>query len=142
MTALTMPAAPDADAGLRPVPWRRMAGVIWRQHRFALAGVVALLGVVAAAMWIAGTSMHQSYANAVACGTSQSPACQEADLAFFGSYGFLSNGTILQALPALIGAFIGAPLLAREMETGTFRYAWTQGFGRWRWPSWCRSRWR
>jgi hypothetical protein len=50
-----------------------------------------------------------------------------------GSYGFLANGIILQALPALIGAFVGAPLLAREMETGTFRYAWTQGFGRWRW---------
>jgi hypothetical protein len=33
----------------------------------------------------------------------------------------------------LIGAFVGAPLLARELETGTFRYAWTQGFGRWRW---------
>ena len=33
----------------------------------------------------------------------------------------------------LIGTFIGAPLLAREMETGTFRYTWTQGFGRWRW---------
>jgi hypothetical protein len=24
-------------------------------------------------------------------------------------------------------------MLAREIETGTFRYAWTQGFGRWRW---------
>jgi hypothetical protein len=132
MTAPTMPAAPDADAGLRPLPWRRMAGVIWRQHRFALAGVVVLLGVVAVLMWIAGTTIHQSYANAVACGSSGSPACQEHDLAFLGSYGFLSNGIILQPLPVLIGAFIGAPLLAREMETGTFRYAWTQGFGRWR----------
>jgi hypothetical protein len=36
-------------------------------------------------------------------------------------------------VPALIGAFAGAPVLAREMETGTFRFAWTQGFGRWRW---------
>ena len=36
-------------------------------------------------------------------------------------------------MPALIGAFVGAPVLARELETGTFRYAWTQGFGRWRW---------
>jgi hypothetical protein len=36
-------------------------------------------------------------------------------------------------VPALIGAFVGAPVLARELETGTFRYAWTQGFGRWRW---------
>jgi hypothetical protein len=34
---------------------------------------------------------------------------------------------LLQAVPALIGAFAGAPLLARELETGTFRYAWTQG---------------
>ena len=44
-----------------------------------------------------------------------------------------SNGVLLQAVPALIGAFAGAPVLARELETGTFRYAWTQGFGRWRW---------
>ena len=47
--------------------------------------------------------------------------------------GFLANGLVLQAVPALIGAFVGAPVLARELETGTFRYAWTQGFGRWRW---------
>jgi hypothetical protein len=50
-----------------------------------------------------------------------------------GTYGFLSNGFILQGVPVLIGAFAGAPVLARELETGTFRYAWTQGFGRWRW---------
>jgi ABC-type transport system involved in multi-copper enzyme maturation permease subunit len=36
-------------------------------------------------------------------------------------------------VPALIGAFAAAPVLARELESGTFRYAWTQGFGRWRW---------
>ena len=47
--------------------------------------------------------------------------------------GFLTNGWILQLVPALIGAFVGAPVLAREMETGSYRYAWTQGFGRWRW---------
>jgi ABC-type transport system involved in multi-copper enzyme maturation permease subunit len=40
---------------------------------------------------------------------------------------------VLQAVPALIGAFAGAPVLARELESGTFRYAWTQGIGRWRW---------
>ena len=33
----------------------------------------------------------------------------------------------------LIGAFAGAPVLARELETGTYRFAWTQGIGRWRW---------
>jgi hypothetical protein len=54
-------------------------------------------------------------------------------IAFNGTNGFLANGLILQAVPVLIGAFAGAPVLARELETGTFRYAWTQGFGRWRW---------
>ena len=39
----------------------------------------------------------------------------------------------MQVIPALVGAFAGAPLLARELETGTYRYAWTQGFGRARW---------
>ena len=45
----------------------------------------------------------------------------------------MSLGGPLQLVPALIGAFAGAPVLARQMETGTFRFAWTQGFGRWRW---------
>ncbi len=53
--------------------------------------------------------------------------------AFNGKDSLLASGYPLQVMPALIGAFIGAPVLAREFETGTFRYAWTQGFGRWRW---------
>jgi hypothetical protein len=36
---------------------------------------------------------------------------------------------LLQLVPALIGAFAGVAVLARELEAGTFRYAWTQGFG-------------
>ncbi|HTU73084.1 MAG TPA: hypothetical protein VMG38_06155 [Trebonia sp.] len=44
-----------------------------------------------------------------------------------------AGGILLQLLPALIGAFAGAPVLARELETGTFRFAWTQGLRRWRW---------
>ncbi len=48
MTALTVTApAREEDASLRPVPWRRMAWVTWRQHRVALAGVAALLGALA-----------------------------------------------------------------------------------------------
>ena len=50
MTALTKPARPaEDDARLRPVPWRRMAGVTWRQHRVAL-GAVAVLTTEATAM--------------------------------------------------------------------------------------------
>src|SRR5260370_8402417 len=40
---------------------------------------------------------------------------------------------VLQVVPVLIGVFTGGPLLARELETGTFRFAWTQGCGRLRW---------
>ena len=47
MTALTVPANLEEDARLRPVPWRRMAWVTWRQHRFALGGVTVLLGAFA-----------------------------------------------------------------------------------------------
>ena len=53
--------------------------------------------------------------------------------AFQSTKVILKGGFVLQALPALIGAFVGAPMLAREIETGTFRHAWTQGFGRLRW---------
>ncbi len=134
MTALTMPARPDEDdAGLRPVPWRRMAGVAWRQHRIALGGVAVLLGALAVYLWIAGLPLHHAYAAAVACQPASSAACQGLDSTLDGMDNFLSNGFILQVLPVLIGAFAGAPVLARELETGTFRYAWTQGFGRRRW---------
>jgi hypothetical protein len=134
MTALTRPARGDSgDAGLRPVPWRRMAGVTWRQHRIALAGVAALLGALAVYLWIAGLQLNHAYAAAVACHPASSAACQGLDSTLDGMDNFLSNGLVLQMLPVLIGAFVGAPVLARELETGTFRFAWTQGFGRWRW---------
>jgi hypothetical protein len=130
MTTLTVPARPDKDTSLRPVPWRRMAWVTWRQHRIALAGVAALLGVLAVYLWLTGLEIHHAYATA--CHPASSLACT---INFTGRYAKSVNvaRVLLQAVPALIGAFAGAPVLAREMETGTFRYAWTQGFGRWRW---------
>ena len=137
MTALRVPARPDADAGPRPLPWRRMAGVTWRQHRAALAGVAVLLGALAVWLWRMGVPLHQAYAAAIACHPAASAACQDLALAvpagdhFMGSKG--PGGVLLQVLPALIGAFAGAPVLARELDTGTFRFAWTQGFVRWRW---------
>ena len=132
MTALTMPARRAEDAALRPVPWRRMAWVTWRQHRIALAGVAVFLGALAVWLWIAGLQLHHAYAAATACHPA-SPACADLITAFNFTNSFLVNGYTLQPVPALIGAFAGAPVLARELETGTFRYAWTQGFGRTRW---------
>src|SRR5580693_10251888 len=130
MTALTMPTRPRHDASLRPVPWRRMAWVTWRQHRAALAGLAALLGAFAVYLWITGLQLH--HAEAAYCHPASSLACA---VNFTGRYGITGNivSIFLQAVPALIGAFAGAPVLARELETGTYRFAWTQGIGRWRW---------
>jgi ABC-type transport system involved in multi-copper enzyme maturation permease subunit len=133
MTALAVPAPPEENPELRPVPWQRMAWVTWRQHRFALTGVAVFLGGLAVWLWIAGGRLHHAYAAAAACHPASSPICDALQTSFAGMGSFLANGYVLQAVPALIGAFVGAPVLARELETGTFRYAWTQGFGRWRW---------
>ena len=55
----------------------------------------------------------------------------------FPSQGDLNTANSLDALglavPALIGMFWGAPLVAREFETGTLRLVWTQGVTRVRW---------
>src|SRR6516225_3139071 len=130
MTTLTTPTRPGHDARLRPVPWQRMAWVTWRQHRAALAGVAVFLGAVAVYLWLTGLRMH--HAEAAYCHPASSIACT---INFTGKYGeaVIIVSIALQAVPALIGAFIGAPVLARELETGTFRYAWTQGIGRLRW---------
>ena len=40
---------------------------------------------------------------------------------------------LLRIAPAVIGVFWGGPLIARELETGTFRLAWTQAVSRRRW---------
>ena len=133
MTALTMPARPPEDTSLRPVPWGRMAWVTWRQQRTGLIGLAVFLGALAVFLWRIGLGLHHAYAAAAACHPASSIACGDLVSSFNGMDDFLANGSVLQAVPALIGAFAGAPVLARELETGTFRYAWTQGLGRWRW---------
>src|SRR5271167_2818389 len=137
MTAMTTLTAPlhkeEEDAGMRPVPWRRMAWVTWRQHRVALTGMVVALAALGIYTWMLGLQLHHAYAAELACRPAGSDACLQLTSGFNSVGGFLTNGWILQLVPALIGAFVGAPVLAREMETGTYRYAWTQGFGRWRW---------
>ncbi len=134
MTALTTPARLGHGADLRPLPWRRMAWVTWRQHRIALAGAAALLGGLALYLWLTGLHIHRDWTAAVACHPASSGVCGALTGYFISDWQSPQIiAVFLQAVPAVIGAFIGAPVLARELETGTFRYAWTQGFGRWRW---------
>ncbi len=42
-------------------------------------------------------------------------------------YGYL---TFLALLPLAVGAFAGAPVIVSELESGTARFAWTQGYER------------
>ena len=42
-------------------------------------------------------------------------------------------GLAVLLTPAIIGLFWGAPLITRELETGTFRLAWNQSVTRTRW---------
>jgi hypothetical protein len=133
VTALTIAAPVPKDTNPRPLPWRRMGWVTWRHHRIALGGVAGLLGALAVWLLVVGLQVHHAYDAASACRPAASTACSERILNFRATGGILKGGFVLQPVPALIGAFVGVPVLAREIETGTFRYAWTQGFGQRRW---------
>jgi hypothetical protein len=85
----------------------------WRQHRSeALAAGAVLIGAAALVVWAVTLD---SFAH----GTGE-PLSQAAILT-------------LAVLPALAGVFMGAPLLARDLEQGTHRLVWTQGTTRTHW---------
>jgi hypothetical protein len=137
MSVLTLPAQPGQDTAPRPLPWRRMAWVTWRQQRATLITVPAVLGAVAVFLVIFGLKVHHDYAALVHCplvgsGPNESQTCIQLFSHFNSTDWPLGNtcAILISLAPVLIGAFAGAPLLARELETGTYRYAWTQGFGR------------
>jgi len=133
MTAVAAP-APQVTRP-RPVPWTRLVWVTWRQHRVALAGVAALLGGLALYLLIMGLKIHSGYASVMSCHPVHSAACLTLSGLFNRDYYPFAQvfSIFLLAVPVLVGVFTGAPLLARELETGTFRFAWTQGCGRLRW---------
>ena len=131
------PAPPRRDTGIRPVPWRHLAWVSWRQYRLSAAGAAIFLGALAVYLLLMGLRIRSGYAIVASCppmGSHQSPTCQTA-LLLFGGYHVYGEATAaaLLLVPVLAGVFAGAPIMARELETGTFRFAWTQGAGRTRW---------
>ncbi len=138
MTAMTIPAH-DASAAPapRPVPWRKLAWVGWRQHRLALAGAAALLAGLCAWMLISGLQMRSALSSfgLDTCTPLTASSCSTQESVFINDYysGAQVVVGVLTVLPILIGALIGGPMVARELETGTFRLSWTQGCGRTRW---------
>ncbi len=117
-----------------PVPWTRLGWVVWRRYRTTLAATLAVLTVLAGYLVINAERMRSAYTSAVNCRPVDSAACRFKYENFHGTYGTSGLiGVVLLLMPGLVGAFAGAGVLAREMESGTFRYAWTQGVGRMRW---------
>jgi ABC-type transport system involved in multi-copper enzyme maturation permease subunit len=106
--------------------------VTWRQHRlegmWSFALVAVMVGCLSFVIWEAGHPGCPVGVNATFCLPDDAlgmvaQQIMRLDLVQYG----------LVVLPALAGAFIGAPLVAREIENGTHRLAWTQGVTRVRW---------
>ncbi len=99
-----------------------MTWLAWRQFRVQGAALYALLAALAAAFVLlslpdsTGEALIQTLSNG-------------------GNAATLYTVSVLAmlVLPALVGVFWGAPLVARELEAGTHRLAWTQSISRTRW---------
>ena len=114
-----------------------MTWLVWRQHRgeaLAAAIVVAILAVV-----VTPTALHLYQVTGQlrqggCLGASPAVSCGSSMTAFGATSRTLSGILpLLNLLPALAGVFIGAPLIAREVEEGTWRLAWSQGVTRRAW---------
>jgi ABC-type transport system involved in multi-copper enzyme maturation permease subunit len=111
-----------------------MIRLSWRQFRTP--AIVALLALVVAAVVAAvtGPSLAHAYAATMA-------ACRATGDCASAMQGFARNdnallssfNTLVTVVPALLGAFWGAPLIAREIESRTFPLVWTQSVTRTRW---------
>ena len=131
MTALAT--APSTTVG--PVPLRQMAWVAWRRNRGTVLGLVGFLAVVAGYLVVTGLRTHAAYDDLGSCVPPiTTDSCRLTWDEFMNSHGQRGLlGSLLVMLPGIIGAVVGAPLIGRELETGVFRYSWTQGAGRLRW---------
>ncbi len=116
-----------------------MIWVSWRQHRSQAISCLAVLAALAVYAVILGSSMRTAFGNDVpgAClARSQGLSCQAGIAAFRGEFGSEVNiafWSVTLIVPGLIGVLVGAPLIARELEYGTWRLAWSQTVPRARW---------
>jgi hypothetical protein len=106
----------------------------WRQLRGQAAfGTVGLV-VVAVVAAITGPHLVHLYDTTVrSCGAHED--CSTATTMFLGNDSTLRTwlNILVVVAPGIIGIFWGAPLVARELEAGTYRFIWTQSVTRARW---------
>jgi hypothetical protein len=114
-----------------------MTWLAWRQFRTQALVAIGALALLALVLIPTGVHLRHLYDLTVApCtnGTSRVD-CSTAIGAFNAHYGSLQGWLefLILVVPAVVGLFWGAPLVARELETGTYRLAWTQSVTRTRW---------
>jgi hypothetical protein len=111
--------------------------VTWRQHRLQLLIGLGVIASAALAALVTGLPMQSAYHQHVFSSClppSSRSGCDIIVRHFESQYaGIVRGARYLIVLPALVGLFVGAPLLAREFEHGTHRLAWTQSVTRRRW---------
>ncbi|WP_300608460.1 hypothetical protein [Trebonia sp.] len=111
-----------------------MTWLVWRQYRLQAAIAALVLAAFAAIMLITGFQMaaqwHTMLASCTASGTCGTLQIGGAPLGSVLGHDF----AILSMLaPALFGALVGAPLVARELETRTTDFVWAQSITRTHW---------
>jgi hypothetical protein len=111
-----------------------MMWVTWRQYRTQILVAVGALAALAIILVLTGPSLAHLYATSVATCKAHND-CSSAKAAFLQHDSTLQTtlGVLVIVVPGIVGVFWGAPLIARELETGTYRLAWTQSVTRTRW---------
>ena len=105
----------------------------WLQFRLQAAVAGGALLIIAVAFALTGPNLAHLY-NTMVASCSSHGNCSTATDAFLAHDRLLQDfGNLVIALPAIVGIFWGAPLVARELETGTYRLVWAQGVTRSRW---------
>jgi ABC-2 family transporter protein len=111
-----------------------MIWVTWRQFRAPTVVAAGALAALAIAFAVTGPQLAHLFDTTVLTCRAHGD-CESAISSFTGQDDILQkiSGFLMQVVPALIGIFWGAPLIARELEAGTHRLAWTQSVTRGRW---------
>jgi ABC-type transport system involved in multi-copper enzyme maturation permease subunit len=111
-----------------------MMWLSWRQFRVQALFAACALAVIAVYLGYLGSEIRDAY-DVYRANCESLADCAQAKSQFRSAYQntllFLATGLAL--IPALIGTFWGAPLIARELENGTHRMVWNQSVTRPRW---------
>ncbi len=111
-----------------------MIWLAWRQFRVQAFTGLGLLAVATIYFVITGIQLRHTYtADLAACTTQGNCDSVLNQLGYSYDNSFNLTQLFLVAAPALIGIFWGAPLIGRELETGTDQLVWNQTITRTRW---------